>query len=177
MILLQLFILIILSSALTAMLIFFGRSIMFMIPILHGPVFVPSKQKDIANMIKLAKIKKGERIIDMGAGDGEIVIALAKAGYKAEGCEINPVLIRKAQKRIKKLGLEKKAKVYYKNFWDLDFSDFDVVFLYGTSYIMNRLEKKLLDELRPGSRLVSNYFQLPNWQSEKSIGKIRVYRK
>lgn len=162
---------------LTALLLFLGKKIYYWLPVFHGPVFVPSTARAIATMIVLAKLKKSDKIIDMGSGDGEILLTLGRKGYAALGCEINPLLIRKSRQRIKESELEKLLKVKQQSFWDIDFSKYDVVFLYGTNYIMERLEKKLQQELKPGSRIVSNYFQFPNWQASGHKGKIRVYTK
>jgi hypothetical protein len=99
----------------------------------------------------------------------------AKAGYTIEGCEINPWLVRQSQQLVERLGLGELVRIRRQSFWDLDFSQYDVIFLYGTSYIMERLEIKLRRELKPGARLVSNYFEFPTWQPSKRSGKIRVY--
>ena len=121
-----------------------------------GALYVPSKDERIKKMIEFLDIKKREKALDIGAGDGRVVVALAKAGAKAEGFEINPLLVKKAQKNIKKAGLEGKAFVYLKKFWKEDFSEYDVVTLYGIGYIMKGLEKKLKKELKQGARVASN---------------------
>ena len=143
---------------------------------LHGPVFVPSKKEDIKQMIKLAGIKKGERVIDLGSGDGAILQALANQKIKASGIEINPFLVRRTQKLINQKNLSHYISVKRGNFWHLDLSEYDVIFLYGTSYIMKKLEKKLTQEMKPTARLISNYFILPNWPVTKKIGKINLYQ-
>lgn len=167
----------VLGVILATFLLSLGRTIMFMIPILHGPVFIPSADDKLQTMLKLAKPKKSDRIIDLGSGDGKVIIALAQQGLDAEGIEINPLLVRKTQQQIKKLGLSKKAKVKRGNFWKFNYAKYDLVFLYGTSYIMKKLETKLLRELKPGAKIISNYFQFPNWQPIKNKNQIRVYQK
>lgn len=161
---------------LAALLIFFGKSVLFSVTMLHGPVFVPSKIKDIETMIKLAKLKKTDRIIDLGSGDGEILIELAKRGYTCTGVEINPLLVRQSRKRIQELGLKKLITIERGSFWNIDYSKYDVTFLYGTTYIMEKLEKKLRSELPKNARVISNYFQFPNWKASKTTKKIRLYK-
>jgi len=166
---------IIIGLILATALIKIGRNILFATPALHRPVFVPSSDEKLRIMLQLAKAKKGEKIIDIGCGDGKILFALAKKGYKVEGIEINPILVKRCQKRIKQLNLEELVSVSKKNLWSLDFADYDLLFLYGTSYIMLGLEKKLQKELKPGARIVSNQFKFPNWKSAKKEKEVMLY--
>lgn len=168
---------VVLGISLASLLILIGRVILFAVPMLHDPVFVPSSDSKLRTMLKLAKIKKGKRIIDLGCGDGKVIFAVAKKGFSVEGVEINPILVRRCKKRIKQLGLDKLVTVSRASFWNIDFSKYDLIFLYGTSYIMERLEKKLLEELRPSSRVVSNRFQFPNWKADQTENGVRVYVK
>lgn len=170
------FLLFVLGLVFAILLLLFGRAMIFMVPILHGPVFVPSADDKLRTMLELAKVKPGQKVIDLGAGDGKIVINLAKQGIAAEGIEINPVLVKKAQLKIKQAGLEELAEVKKGNFWKLDYSDYDVIFLYGTTYIMERLEEKLMQELKPGAVVISNFFQFPNWEPESVKNEVRLYR-
>lgn len=171
------FVAVILSIAVTALLIFIGRQVMFATTMLHGPVFVPSKDDKINTMFKLAKLKKSDRIIDLGSGDGKILLALAENGFAAEGVEINPLLARKSRKKIRARGFSRQLKVHRKSFWDIDLTPYNVVFFYGTTYVMKKLELKLQSELKSGSRVVSNYFQFPNWQPKKEENGVRLYVK
>lgn len=156
--------------------IFFIKQAIFATSMLHGAFFVPSADDRLNTMLKLAKPKPGEKIIDLGSGDGKIAFALAKLGYPVEGIEINPLLVRLANKQAKKLNLEKLASFRRANFWRLDFSQYDLIFVYGITYIMKRLEKKLRKELKPEARVVSNYFQFPNWTAEIEENEVRLYR-
>jgi len=62
------------------------------------------------------------------------------------------------------------------SFWDIDLSQYDVVFFYGTSYVMRRLEKKVKKEMKKGSQFVSNYFQFPTLKPVKTVNDVRLYR-
>ncbi len=159
------------------MLIWFGLNLVYASTMLHGPVFVPSQKKDVADMIKLAGIKPGEKVIDIGSGNGTILLALAKKKIPATGLEINPLLVRQTRKLIHKLHLNRYARVERGNFWHLNLADYDVIFLYGTTYIMKKLELKLGREMKPTARFVSNYFTLPNWPIKKELGRIKLYQK
>lgn len=143
--------------------------------ILSGAFFAPSGKVLTNRMVALAAIRPGEKALDLGSGDGSQVIALAKAGAKAYGYEINPLLVWWSQLRIYHAGLKDKAFVYTRNFWKTNVSEFDVIIIFGIPYMMKRMEKKLMQELKPGSRVISNAFPFPNWQYSKRDGKIYLY--
>lgn len=140
-----------------------------------GAIYVPTQKAKVEKMVELADIKPGEKAADLGAGDGRLVIALAKAGAQAHGYEINPWLVRLARKNIHRERLEGKAFIHWKNFWQEDFSNFDVVTIYGMRHLMRRLEKKLKKELKPKARVVSNSFQFPSWPKSKKEDDICLY--
>lgn len=144
-------------------------------PIIRGAPFLPIKKQRIERAIKLLNLKPAQKVVDLGAGDGRILITCAKKGARAIGFEINPFLVWKANQNIKKQNLENLAKCYWKNFWWQDLSQFDIVFIYGISYIMKSLEKKLKKELKPGAKVVSFIFPFPNWQAEVEKDGIYIY--
>lgn len=142
-----------------------------------GAIYVPTKPETVKKMIGLANIKSGEKAIDLGSGDGRLVVALAEAGAEAHGYEINPFLVQLAKKNIRKAGLEGKAFIHWKSFWSEDFSKFNVVTVYGMGHMMKRLELKLKKELRLNSRIISNTFTFPDWLFSKKDKKVNLYVK
>lgn len=146
-------------------------------PIVKGAPFVPSEMKTVEKMVGLAKVRHGERVVDLGSGDGRFLIAVAQKGIEAHGYEINPLLVWWARRRIRKAGMEKRAFVHWKSFWRVDYSSFDVVLIFGIFYIMRRLEKKLRNELKRGARVVSNAFNFPTWVPERKEQEVYLYRK
>lgn len=173
--------LLLLSALLLLLLIIIGFMLSFIFNIipmlLLGAFFAPTSKETVEKIISLSDIKLGEKAIDLGSGDGRLVIALAEAGAEAEGYEINPILVWLSKRNIKKSGLKNRAFVYYKNFWKEDFSKFNVVIVFGISYMMKKLEKKLKKELKPGARVVSNYFIFPEWKYSKKQGNVYLYEK
>ena len=161
--------------SLVALIFLFSIFILMMYALIFGAPYATVAPNRIETMIKLLKLKKGDKLVDLGSGDGRIVIAFAKLGIEAHGYEINPVLVAWSRFRIRQLGLHKNAFVHFKSYWLEDLSGFDGVTVYGIAHMMGRLERKLKKELSPGSRIVSNYFQLPGMKATKQENKVSLY--
>jgi len=160
-----------------AILGFFVSIFLFFIllPILRGAPFLPTLKERIERAIKLVELSSNQKVVDLGSGDGRVLILCAKKGAKAIGFEINPFLVWRANRNIRKEGLESLAVAKWKNFWWQDFSSFDIVFVYGIGHIMKGLEKKLQKELKPSAKVVSFIFKFPNWQPETEENGIYIY--
>ena len=158
--------------------IVFKKIFIELFPALHfGAIYVPSSDEKMKIMMKYAAINPGERVIDLGSGDGRLVIAAAQEDAYAVGVELHVHMIRVSRQKIAELNLEDHAEIKKENLWKTDVSDYDVIFVYGVTYMMNRLEKKLLAELKKGARVVSNNYQFPHWKPVKEKGNVRLYIK
>lgn len=127
----------------------------------RGPFFVPTRRKYVPRIIEMLDIKPGEKIVDLGSGDGRLLIAIAQAGGEAHGFEHNPLLVWRSRHNAKRSGFADKIFVYQGNFWSADISKYDAVVIYSIPYIMRRLEEKLRKELKPTARVVSYSFKFP----------------
>lgn len=143
---------------------------------IKGAPYAPLSINRIKTMFKLLEIKKGGRLADLGSGDGRIVIFGASSGLKSFGFEFNPLLYKISVSKIKKNKI-KNATIILGDYWKKDLSKFDYITIYGTFHIMNGLEKKLIKELKPGAKVVSNHFQFPNWEAEKKQNDVYLYIK
>lgn len=143
---------------------------------LLGAPYAPLGRKKTINLVKLLGIKAGDKAVDIGSGDGRIVIELAKAGAIAVGYEINPILVIIGNYRIKKAGI-KNASIFWKDFWREDLSKFDTITVYLSFNSMGRLEKKVQKEAKRGTRIGVNYFKFPNWKYTKKEGDLYIYHK
>lgn len=151
-----------------------------LLPMFSGAPFVPINPVVLKRMVALLQIQPGEKAADLGSGDGRIVIELAKAGAKALGYEINPLLVLASRRTIKKaeqaLQLRSgQASIHWKNFWTEDLSSFQVITLFGMPHMMKRLQEKLHRELKPGARVVSHQFKFPDWQVAQSQPESQLY--
>ena len=151
----------------------FVYALFFLIPFLFGAPFEPSSNKRVKTILKLANAKKGEKVVDLGSGDGRIVIEFARRGIEAHGYEINPILVLISRWKIKKLGL-KNARIYWKSFWDVNFKKYDIVTLFQFPHIMRKLRDKLKKESK--ARVVSHCWKFPGWKIKKKIDDIYLYK-
>jgi len=151
--------------------------ISFGIPFFTGAPFAPSAKKGVKKMIELAGAKEGDVAVDLGSGDGRIVIALARAGAEAHGYEINRFLAWYSMTKIRMTGLDQKAFIHGGNFFKEDLSKYNVVIIFGIFNIMEKLGEKLKKELKPNAIIICNNFSLPNWEPIKKEGKFYVYKK
>lgn len=136
--------------------------------------FVPSSDDSVSTMVKLARVMPGERAVDLGSGDGRLIIALAHRGVRATGVEIDDGRWQLTNSAIRMQRLEGLARVIHGSFWKQDLSPYDIIVLYGIPSIMERLERKIINEAKDNCRVVSNRFQFPNWKPVKV--KSNVYR-
>ena len=152
--------------------------LLFVVPIVYGAPFEPTDRKTLRKMIEFAKVKSGEKVVDLGSGSGKIVIEFAKLPNVKEshGFEINPLLVLSSRRKIKKSNLKGKAFIHWKNFWKQDLSEYDVVNSFQIGYVMGKLEKKLRRELKKGSRIISNTWKFPNLKLKKHEGDVYLYR-
>ena len=101
---------------------------LFVFPLLRGGPYVPSNREIVERMIGMAGVRPGEKAVDLGSGDGRVVIALARAGAEAYGFEINPFLVSWSRRNIKKAGLEGKAFIIKRSFWKENYSKYQISF-------------------------------------------------
>lgn len=152
--------------------------------LIHGAPFVPTPMEAVEKMLKTADIKPGQKVIDIGCGDGRMVY-LASKKYKANatGYELSPIVYGLA--RIRKLFWGSKAKIVFGNFKNQNLKDVDVVVCYLLPETLARIQEKLDKELRKGAKVVSYAFPIGSWQAHqrverdpaKNIAPIWVYQK
>ena len=131
-------------------------------------VFVPTPQEVVDEMLKVAKVGKGDVHYDLGCGDGRTVISAAKLGARATGIDINPVRIKESEENAAKQGMTGKVTFKLEDLFEADFRDATVI----TLYLLPSLNVKLrptLFKLKPGTRIVSHDFDMGDWKPEQTI--------
>jgi len=140
--------------------------------------YVPTPPEVVDEMLKMANVTKSDYLIDLGCGDGRIVIAAAqKYGAHALGIDINPERIAEAKENAQKAGVDSLVEFKQGDLFKADLSKATVVTLYLLTTVNMKLRPKLLRELKPGTRVVSHSFEMGEWKPEKTaeIGYRRVY--
>ena len=125
--------------------------------------WLPTRKGDVARMMDLAQIKPGERVYDLGCGDGRLVFSAAKAGAEAIGVEI--FILPYFYAWVKSLFI-KNAKILYGDLFNYDLSGADVIFVFLMDKSYKRLIAKLEKELKPGARIVVSCWEIPDWQKK-----------
>ena len=150
--------------------IVFILSIFFIFPWITGAPYEPTHKKQLKQILKFANIKKNDKIVDLGSGDGRLVIEFAKKGSNAYGFEINPFLVLFSRIKIKKLGLEKNATIYWKSFWKADLSKYNIIVLFQFKTIIKSLQNKIIKESKTNTKIISNTWEFPKWKYKKRNG-------
>jgi SAM-dependent methyltransferase len=131
--------------------------------------FVPTPPEVVDEMLRLADLRAGDTLYDLGCGDGRIVIAAAKrSGIRAIGIDIDPVRITESNENAAMAGVAGKVRFIQQDLFEADFRDATVVTMYLLTSVNLRLRPKLLAELRPGTRLVSHSFDMGDWKPDKT---------
>ncbi len=130
--------------------------------------FVPSPNSVVEYMLKLADLKAGEVLFDMGSGDGRTVIMAAKTfGARGVGIELREDLAKKALGTIHENGLEDRVTIMNGSMFDVNLSSADVVYLYLTTSANEKIRPKLESDLKKGVRVVSHDYEIIGWHAEK----------
>jgi hypothetical protein len=133
-------------------------------------IYYPTPPETVDEMLRMAKIKKGDVLYDLGSGDGRIPIAAAKQyGIRAVGIEIDPKLVTEAQDNARQAGVSELVRFRNEDMFRVDVSEATVVTLYLSEKLNVLLRPKLLSELRPGSRILSHDFRMGDWKPEQTV--------
>ncbi len=144
-------------------------------PLGRGAIYDPSSPDKTRHMVELAGVARGERAVDLGSGDGRVVIALAQAGAEAHGYDVNPILVAVARRNIRRAGLSGRAFIHWGSFWRAELSPYTLVTVFQVGFIMARLEDKVRRELPSGARIVSHHWRFPTLVPSRTRGDVYCY--
>ena len=146
---------------------------LFCYVVFFGAPYVPTFKRDLEKIFSEVSLPKNALIIDLGSGDGKLLVLAAKKGYRVVGYEINPILWFITKLRLLKYP---EANVRLKSMWQADVSQADLVFTFLATKFMPKLEKKLKKEMKPGSYFASYVFELPSLEVTKKTTNTHFYR-
>ena len=130
-------------------------------------IWVPTPQALIDQMMRMAKVTPQDYVVDLGSGDGRTVITAAKIGAKTLGVEYNPDMVELSKRNAAKDGIGEKARFIKGDIFETDFTDATVVTMFLLPSLNLKLRPKLL-EMKPGTRLVSNTFNMGDWRPDET---------
>jgi hypothetical protein len=138
-------------------------------PVNAGP-YVPSPKSVVSDMLTLAEVGPKDFVVDLGSGDGRIVLTAAKVfGAAGFGVEIQNNLVKEANEAAKIQGVAERVKFINQDLFKTDISKATVLTMYLLPNTVNMLKDKLLAELRPGTRILSHDYPLSGWIPEKYV--------
>ncbi len=132
--------------------------------------FVPTPPVVVDAMLKLAGVVPEDYVIDLGSGDGRIVIAAAgKYGARGLGVDIDPVLVREARREARRQGVEGRVEFKMDNLLHTSIGRATVVTMYLYPGLMLTMRPRLITELKPGARIVSHDFGMEGWEPDARV--------
>lgn len=141
--------------------------------------YVPTDEKIVHAMLDLAEVTSQDTLYDLGCGDGRIVVAAAlERNTRGVGIDMDPMRITEAIEYAGHAGVEYLVNFFEGDLLEADFSQATVVTLYLLDLVNVQLRPRLLDELRPGTRIVSHAFDMGDWKPDQrqSCGSINIYK-
>ncbi len=131
-------------------------------------MWLPTPDALVTRLLKMAQLTSADTLVDLGAGDGKIVIAAARDfGAQARGVEYDPRLIDVAQAAAKQAGVDSRTRFIQGDIFEADFSDVDVVAMYLLPQLNLRLRPTLL-AMKPGTRIVTHWFDMGEWKADET---------
>ena len=132
-------------------------------------IYVPTRQTVVDAMLKVANVKAGDVLYDLGCGDGRIPVSAAKLGARAVCIDIDPRRITEANENVKKNNVGDRVRVLNQDLFTTDISDATVVSLYLLPSLNLKLRPTLWKTLKPGTRIVSHDFDMGDWKPEQTL--------
>ncbi|MDX2231644.1 MAG: class I SAM-dependent methyltransferase [Leptolyngbyaceae cyanobacterium bins.349] len=132
--------------------------------------YVPTPQEVVDEMLRLANVQKADKLYDLGSGDGRIVVTAAqKFGTRGVGVDLDPERVQEANANARRAGVSDLVEFRRQDLFKTDLRQATVVTLYLLPEVNLRLRPKLLQELKPGTRIVSHAFDMGDWKPEKVV--------
>ncbi len=142
--------------------------------LLFGAPYLPTRKRQVNQALDLLALKKGELLVDLGSGDGAVLVEAAKRGIRCIGYELNPLVFCAAYLRVWKY--RKLVTLRLRNFWKVPIpKETKGVFVFLLDKYMVKLDAKFGSELLKGTKVVSYTFEIPTRKPVKVSGALNVY--
>jgi len=132
--------------------------------------YISTPEDIIPKMLTLASVMPDDMVFDLGSGDGRMVIAAAKDFHaRVVGVEVRRRLVRECRRKVREMGLSHQITISCRNFKKVSLREADVLAMYLSSYTLNLMAPKFINELRPGARIVNFDYPIPGWTPKREI--------
>ena len=145
----------------------------FSVVLLFGAPFLPTLKPRVDDALDMLNLKKGQTLLELGSGDGRILVAAAKRGYSSVGIELNPFMV--AYSKIKTFKYRKRVTIKWGNFWSMEWPDTDGIFVFLLDRYMDRLDRKIKASYKKPLKLVSFAFEIPHKKATKKQSGLFLY--
>lgn len=129
--------------------------------------YVPTPNTAVDRMLQIAGVGPGDLVLDMGSGDGRIVIAAAQLGARGRGVEINPDLVERSKRNAERAKVSGRTEFVKEDMFTTPLADVSVLTLYVLTQSNLKLRPRILSEMRPGSRVISHQFGMQDWEPDR----------
>lgn len=150
----------------------------FVVVILSGAPYLPTRRRQAEQALDILKLKPGQTLVELGCGDGAVILVALKRGVKVVGYEVNPFLWLIAWARTRKY--KSQVKIMWGDFWNKPFpKSTDAVYIFLIDHFMSRLHQKLLSEIKKSKKSVkvaSYTFKIPEKKPELQKGAVYLYK-
>jgi hypothetical protein len=147
--------------------------ICFSLVVFFGAPYLPTLGRQIPKALELVDLQPGETLLELGCGDGVVLVAAAKRGWQVVGYELNPLLALVSWLRTRRY--RKQVKVCWGNFWTAKWPKADGIFVFLLPKYMTKLDKKVMQSASGPVKLVSFAFTIPGKQTTKERGSVYLY--
>lgn len=138
--------------------------------------WLPTRKKDVERFLRFADLRPGQKMYELGCGDGRLLTAAAAAGAHAVGFEVSiPFYIIS---KLRCLFSKKQCRVFYRNLWNADLSDADIVYFFLMTKAYPRLKEKFIKELKKGTKVITHVWPIESWTPtyiDKCPGRSNFY--
>jgi SAM-dependent methyltransferase len=139
-------------------------------------IWIPTPDEQVKRMLRLAQVTPSDYVIDLGSGDGKIVIAAAREGAQGLGIEYNPEMVELSRRLAQQAGVTERARFEKADIFESDFSRATVVTMYLLPHLNLKLRPRIM-ALKPGTRVASHEFRMGRWVPDETsrIGHAAVH--
>ncbi|XP_017480886.1 PREDICTED: protein FAM173B [Rhagoletis zephyria] len=132
--------------------------------------YVPATNEQVRNVLSFLPKNSQSKLLDIGSGDGRIVVAAAKNGILADGVELNPWLVWYSRLSALRQGVKRQTRFYRRDLWKYSVAPYDYIVIFGVEQMMKDLESKLIAESKENAKIIACRFPLPGLQPKSVVG-------